>query len=128
MIYGRLKQRATSGGKHLYNIHEKILKALIETDKTVPPACIKYQERGKMMFPHSDLLPFCRDCSKAIKTYLNAPPFHQLGCKIVIVSNHTISHYACTYITIMYFLFFRLQKGMCSAMLVSHKSSHNTRH
>ena len=64
MIYGRLKQRATSGGKHLYHIHEKILKALIETDKTVPPAYIKYQERGKMMFPHSDLLPFAETAQR----------------------------------------------------------------
>ena len=112
VIYDRLKRRATSERKHLYHIHVKILKALIETDKTLLPACIKYQDRGKMMFPHHDLLPFCRDCSKAIKTYLNATLFHQLGREIVIVSNKLFpSMYMHNY---RVFSFFRLQKGMCS--------------
>ncbi len=49
---------------------------------------VKFQDRGKMMFPHRDLLPFCRDCSLGIKTYLNPSMYSSLGRNFLQVSTH----------------------------------------
>lgn len=88
VIDSRLKRTATVQRRQLYRTHIKMLEALVETDKTTLPACISFQDRGKMRFPYSNLLPFCRDCSIAIKTYLNPTLFQQLGRQTVIVSTH----------------------------------------
>jgi len=34
------------------------LKQIVETDKYILPAVIKFQDQGKMTFPHYTLLPF----------------------------------------------------------------------
>lgn len=62
-----------------YRLQLQVYQSLIEDDKSCLPACIKYQDRGKMTFPRKDMLPFCRDCSVAIKTYLNPSMYHSLG-------------------------------------------------
>ena len=40
-----------------------MLKGIVETGKSVIPATIKFQDRGKMIFPHKALMPFMRKCS-----------------------------------------------------------------
>ena len=48
-----------------------LLQLLLEKDKTVIPAILEKQDRGRMKFPRQSLLPFCRRCSVKIKHTLN---------------------------------------------------------
>ncbi len=66
-----------------------MLKVLVESDKTVIPAILKKQYRGRMKFPHRRLLPFCRACSVKIKSTLNVQTHLKDGRKISKVSNIT---------------------------------------
>ena len=59
----KLSKRYTILKKRNLRKQLSILKLLIEDDKTVIPAILKKQDRGKMKFPRHDLLPFCRKCS-----------------------------------------------------------------
>ena len=86
VIYGRTMHRATRKRKLLYKMQLALLNSMLETDKSVAPSCIKFQDRGKMKFPCRTMLPICQMCSTAIKTYLNQAAYNQLGCKIIIVS------------------------------------------
>ena len=98
VIYGKLKHRFTRQRKNQYYTDVVILQSLLETDGTHLPACIKFQDRGKMRFPQKSLLPFCRECSVAIKTYLTPSLYNQVGRKLVVVS-HGHTYCQCIYIT-----------------------------
>jgi len=87
-VYGRLRKKFTASKRGSYKLQLQALKSLLESDKSCLPACLKFQDRGKMMFPHKDLLPFCRDCSLGIKTYLNPSMYNSLGRKVMQVSMH----------------------------------------
>lgn len=76
-VYGRLRKRFTKTRLQL-----QVLKSLLESDKSCLPACVKFQDRGKMMFPHR----FCRECSLGIRTYLNPSMYNSLGRKVMQVS------------------------------------------
>ena len=91
-VYGRLRKKFTRSKRNSYRFQLQALKSLLESDKSCLPACVKFQDRGKMMFPHRDLLPFCRDCSLAIKTYLNPSMYNSLGRTVMQVSVHTHMH------------------------------------
>ena len=99
VIYGRLKHQSTWPGAPLRGAYALLtrqrkrtqLVMLNETDKIFAPACIKFQDRGKMKFPCRTMLPFCQMCSIAIKTYLNQKVYYQLGREIIMVGFHTES-------------------------------------
>ncbi len=78
VIYSRLKHRSTRQRKQLYHSQLAMLKALVETDKSTVPACIKFQDRGKMMFPCKDmyLQRALRRCVYAPKAHSAAVPIH----------------------------------------------------
>ena len=59
-----------------------VLKLLTEKDKSVIPAILKEQDRGRMKFPCQTLIPFCRACSVHIKTTLNMRSLLKDGRKI----------------------------------------------
>ncbi len=84
-VFGRLRKHYTVTKRRAFHIQLRMLQSLVEKEKSVLPACIKLQDRGRMTFPHKDILPFCRDCSLAIKTYLNASMYSSLGRKVIIV-------------------------------------------
>ena len=85
MVFGRLKKlRSRDSRQQAYKLM-KILLSLVEKDKTVLPACIKFQDRGKMMFPERNFLPFARLCSQEIKKHLKPSKYHVLGHKLVLV-------------------------------------------
>ena len=69
--YGRLRSCFLPIKRRRYLDELNVLKHLVETDKSVLPAVIKFQDRGKMTFPHHALLPFMQRCSRAIKAHLN---------------------------------------------------------
>ena len=79
-------KRYTAVKKHELRKELKLLNLLLESDKTVIPAILKIQDRGRMKFPSSILLPFCRLCSTEIKMTLNMTSFQKCGCKISKVS------------------------------------------
>lgn len=58
---------------------------LVENDKSVLPAIIKFQDRGKMTF---SLLPFMRRCS--IKQHLNHDKFHIHGKRTVLLTKQAV--------------------------------------
>ena len=84
-VHGSLRKIFTTCKRNSYSLQLNALKSLLETDKSCLPACVKFQDRGKMMFPHRDLLPFCRECSLGIKTYLNPSMYNSLGRKVMQV-------------------------------------------
>ena len=88
--FGRLQKRYTYERRRALKREYNILVSLVESDKSVLPACIKFQDRGKMMFPHHSFLPFARACSKAIKTYLNDTAYKHHGRHVVQV--HVYMH------------------------------------
>ena len=77
--------RYTLERKRTYKKQYALLVLLAETDKSVLPACIKLQDRGKMTFPHHSFLPFARACSIAIKAHLNGTGYKRHGRHIVQV-------------------------------------------
>ena len=85
MCYGRLRMKCTLERKRTYKQQYAVLVLLVEIDKSVLPACIKLQDRGKMTFPHHSFLPFARACSIAIKAHLNDIEYKRHGRHIVQV-------------------------------------------
>ena len=63
---------------------------LPETNKAILPAIIAYQDRGRMSFPHRDLMPFCRRCSTAIKTWLNPTKYHMMKRKVIVTARRQV--------------------------------------
>ena len=51
-LYGRLRQNYLPTTRRKYHLELQVMKNLVETDKSVCPAVIKFQDRGKMTFPH----------------------------------------------------------------------------
>lgn len=83
--YGQIRRKYTTERKWRYKKEYTLLLSLVETDKSVLPACIKLQDRGKMTFPHHSFLPFARACSVAIKAHLNDTEYKRHGRTIVQV-------------------------------------------
>ena len=94
IIYGRLRVKYTLKRKQTFKKQYALLVSLKESDKSVLPACIKLQDRGKMTFPHYSFLPFARECSKAIKAHLNDTAYRHHGRYIVQVQS---AHYNAKY-------------------------------
>ena len=61
-----------------------VLKILVETDKSILPAVVRFQDRGKMTFPQQILLPFMHKCSRLIKLKLNCKQFKLQGKTIAL--------------------------------------------
>ena len=89
-MYGKLRKRASVQSRKELFLQFKILKSLVEKDKSVLPACISLQNRGNITFPHQSFLPFARNCSSEIKKYLNTSTFKKHGCKVMLVSSKKI--------------------------------------
>ena len=85
-VHGSLRKKFTRSKRNSYRLHLKALESLLEYDKSCLPACVKFQDRGKMRFPYSGLLPFCRECSLGIKTYLNPSLYNSVGREVMQVS------------------------------------------
>ena len=86
IVFGKLKKtRTASSRKESYKLMQ-ILQSLVETDKSCLPACVRFQDRGKMTFPERNFLPFARSCSKEIKKILNPSKYRALGRKLLLVS------------------------------------------
>ena len=90
IVFGHLRKKCTEQRRKEYSIHLRILRSLLESDKSVLPACIQLQDRGKMIFPERSFLPFARSCSVEIKRELNPLRYRQLGRRIILVcyNNH----------------------------------------
>ena len=76
----------------MYAAELKILKELVETDKSDLPAIVRFQDHGKMTFPHRILLPFMRNCSVAIKHHLNCKQFKTQGKKVILNAKESVLH------------------------------------
>ena len=74
-LHGKLRDHYHLSTRRKYRLELQVMKSLVETDKSVCPAVIKFQDRGKMTFPHRALVPFLRKCSQAIKRHLNRKQF-----------------------------------------------------
>jgi len=83
-VYGRLRSCFLPIKRRRYLDELNALKQIVETDKSVLPAVIKFQDRGKMTFPHRTLLPFMQKCSRAIKAHLNCMQLKLQGKHVVI--------------------------------------------
>lgn len=86
VVYRNLHKSITQARKKRFMNELIVLKALLETDKTVLPLTIKFQDRGKMSFPHSAMLPFCRHCLLKIKSQISREKYAVLRSRIMIVS------------------------------------------
>lgn len=86
VVFGRLKKVMTMEYRQRPYKLMKILISLVEKDKSVLPACIKFQDRGKMMFPEQNFLPFARSCSQEIRKHLRPSKYNVLGRRLVLVS------------------------------------------
>ena len=51
------------------------LNTLVETDKSILPAVVRFQDGGKMTFPHQVPLPFVQKCCRFIKSKLKCKQF-----------------------------------------------------
>ena len=93
----RVAKRYTLEKKQKLRKQLSVLRVLVELDKTVIPAILKKQDRGRVKFPHHRLLPlnFCRACSVKIKSTLNMQTLLKDGRKISKVKNM----YTCSYHT-----------------------------
>ena len=60
------------------------LAVLVKTDKSILPAVVRFQDRGKMTFPHQISLPFMRKCSRLIKLALNCRQFKLLRKTVIL--------------------------------------------
>ena len=89
VVSGKLKMSSAKRRKE-YAVHLRILQSLVETDKSILPACIRVQDRGRMTFPERSFLPFARNCSREIKKSLNPIKYKQLGHRIIQVNTHII--------------------------------------
>lgn len=89
-LYGCLRHHYLPSKRRQYRLELQVMKSLVETDKSVCPAVIKFQDRGKMTFPHQALFPFLRKCSIAIKTHLNRKQFLLQGRKVMLSTRHQV--------------------------------------
>ena len=89
-LHGRLRHHYHPSRRRQYALELKLLKSIVETDKSVIPAIIKFQDRGKMIFPHKALIPFMRKCSKAIKTHLNYKQYRIQGRRIILLTKELV--------------------------------------
>ena len=93
----RVAKRYTLEKKRKHMKQLSVLKLLIESDKTVIPATLKQQDRGRMKFPTQCLLPFCRACSVKIKSTPNIRALLKDGHKIskvkLMINTHTCQQY-----------------------------------
>ena len=87
VVFGKLKKVRSRDSRRKSCKILNILQSLIEEDKSVLPACIKFQDRGKMIFPEHNFLPFARSCSQKIKRFLKPSKYKLLGRKLLLVSN-----------------------------------------
>lgn len=78
----RVSKRYTILKKRNLRKQLSVLKLLIEEDKSVIPAILSKQDRGRMKFPTQKFLPFCRKCSVQIKGTLNLSSLLKDGRKI----------------------------------------------
>lgn len=100
VIYGKLHKRSRQQRRREYFVQLQILKSLVETDKSVLPACIRLQDRGKMTFPNRSFLPFARECSREIKKHLNTSSFRKVGrhvMQVCFIKNLPSVYYALLY-------------------------------
>ena len=91
VLYGKLRKRFCISKRRMYAAELKILKELVETDKSDPPAVVRFQDRGKMTFPHR-ILPFMRNCSVAIKHHLNCKQFKTQSKKVILNAKQSVQH------------------------------------
>jgi len=89
-LYGRLRSHFQVARKKQYAKELLILKGIVEKDRSVLPGVIKFQDQGKMTFPHQALLPFMRKCSKAIKATLNCKQFQLLGKSVILTAKQEV--------------------------------------
>ncbi len=89
-IFGRLRKQYTITKRAIFRTQLRALTALLETDKSGLPACIRFQDRGKMRFPRRSMLPFCRHTSLAVKTHLNSNNYSRQGRKIARVTKQAV--------------------------------------
>ena len=88
----KFRKRASYGGSRAHFTIKKrkqyleeylALKTLVETDRSVLLGIVRFQDRGKMTFPHRVLLPFMRKCSVCIKRHPNCREYKKVGRKMV---------------------------------------------
>ena len=89
-MYGRLRSYFQAAHKKQYAKELVVLKSIVEKDKSVLPGVIKYQDRGKMTFPHQALLPFMRKRSKVIKATLNCKHFRSVGRLAILTTKQQV--------------------------------------
>ena len=82
--HGHLRSCFCPGRRRQYAVELAVLKTLVETDKSILPAVVRFQDRGKMTFPHQVLLPFMRKCSRFIKSKLNCKQFKLQGKTVIL--------------------------------------------
>ena len=87
---GQLRKHYHPSRRRRYALELKILKSIVETDKSVLPGTIKLQDRGKMTFPHKALIPFMRKCSRAIKNHLNYKQYKIQGRRIILFTKQCV--------------------------------------
>lgn len=90
VLHGRLRSWFRPEKRRRYGLELTTLKSLVETDKSVLPAVVKFQDRGKMTFPHQILLPFMRKCSESIKSTLNCKNFKLQGRTIILKTKQSV--------------------------------------
>ena len=77
VVIGKLRKHSTTKRKNSYCAQLQILQSLLETDKSILPAALKYQD--SMMFPNKLLLPFCKEVSKVMRTTLCGEGYKSKG-------------------------------------------------
>ena len=70
-----------------YNEQIKLLECLCCKDKAVVPVELQLLDRGGLTFPRKELLPFLREFSIKIKSYLNHNIYEDLGADTIMVLN-----------------------------------------
>ena len=80
--HGYLRSCFCPSRRRQYALELGVLKTLVETDKSILPAVVRFQ--GKMTFPHQVLLPFIRKCSILIKLILNCKQFKLQGKTVIL--------------------------------------------
>ena len=85
VVFGKLRKHSTTKRKKSYCAQLQILQSLLETDKTILPAALKYQDRGRMIFPNRLLLPFCKEVSKVMRTTLCGEGYKSNGRQIIFI-------------------------------------------
>ena len=64
------------------SIELEILEKIKAEDKTFLPQVIKFQDRGKMTFMHSSMLPFGKTIFTAVKPHLNYDKYIEYGSDV----------------------------------------------